>query len=254
MNNLEIALGFGLLGALLGSFTTMLIWRLHFDEKGILWGRSKCPHCKQQLKAGNLIPVLSWLWQRGKCANCSAHIPFFYPLTELFMMGTFFVFTLNFWGTPDFPWIIAIVYFINVLMFYDAKFMEVDRRISIPAICLALVFALTREQDISYFAIGAVFGGSFYALQYILSKGRWVGAGDIELGFFMGLLLGWDKLLLALFVAYFWGALVGLFLMVFRKYDRKSALPMGAFLMPATLIFLYSGDQILEYYLNFIGL
>ena len=81
-----------------------------------------------------------------------------------------------------------------------------------------------------------------------------MGAGDMRLGAFMGLVLGWKLFFMALFVAYIVGSLVGLYLIAMRKADGKSALPMGAFLMPAMLWFMYDGVWILEWYLAYLGL
>ena len=248
-----IAIGFGCLGAMLGSFSSLLIWRLHHEEGGILWGRSRCPKCKNTLCAHNLVPIFSWIVQAGKCAKCKTDIPAFYPLIELFFAGTFFIFAQKFWGTTEFPWIMIFVFLINVLFFYDAQFYEVDRRISFPAIALALTFAYFRDADMTDFLIGGAVGYLFYAVQYYGSKGKWVGFGDLELGTLMGLLLGWKMLLLALFVAYIIGSMYVIPLLIMKKATGKTQLPMGAFLMPATLLALLEGEVILNWYLGVLG-
>jgi prepilin signal peptidase PulO-like enzyme (type II secretory pathway) len=136
---------FAILGAMLGSFSTMLIWRLHFDEPGIFAGRSKCPQCKKTLSPLSLIPIFSWIFQRGKCANCSEKIPAFYPLVEITFAITFYLFAEKFFRgiSPDIDFIFLMisVFLILILFFYDLKFLEVDRRISFPAILLAIIWA-----------------------------------------------------------------------------------------------------------------
>ena len=76
----------------------------------------------------------------------------------------------------------------------------------------------------------------------------------MELGLFMGLLLGWQQFILALFLANFLGVLYAIPLLILKKAHMKTALPMGAFLMPATLVFLYMGSTILGFYLNILGI
>ena len=239
-------------GALLGSFTTMLVWRLHTDEPGIWTGRSKCPKCKKTLSAFELIPVLSWIFQKGKCKHCRKKISSFYPLIEIVFIisGAIFVqlFYSEIWWNTALN--LLLVFFALILWVYDTKFSEVDRRISWPAIVLALCLAFINENMLSAL-IGGSIGFFFYAFQYFISKGKWVGNGDMELGLFIGLALGWDKTLGALFIAYILGSLLAIPLLIFKKKNMQSFLPMGAFLMPAFLIMLHSGNKIIEWYLNF---
>lgn len=247
MENLIIFISL-LIGASLGSFSSLLIWRLHHEEKGILWGRSRCPECKKTLDVFNLIPIFSWIFQRGKCANCKKEISSRYPIIELVFAIVFVFFTQAFWLDPHFPFLMVSVFFVLVLFFYDLWFFEVDSRIAFPAMGIALIWGFFKELPLADFIIGGIGGGGFYALQYYLSKGRWVGFGDVWLGIFMGLLLGWKLLLLTFFVAYVGGSLVAIPLLIFKNYTRKSKLPMGAFLMPSTLLFLYCGEEIWEWY------
>jgi prepilin signal peptidase PulO-like enzyme (type II secretory pathway) len=242
----------GIGGALLGSFTTMLVWRLHNDEKGIWTGRSKCPKCKKILSALELIPLVSWLIQKGTCKKCGKKIPVFYPLVELVFIisGILFVqfFYSEIWWHMGLK--LLLVFFALILWVYDTKFFEVDRRISWPAILLALFLAFV-EGGIQSALIGGLIGFSLFAVQYFYSSGRWVGAGDMELGVFMGFALGWEKTIGALFIAYILGTIVAIPLLLLKKKNMKSSLPMGAFLMPAFLIMLHSGEKIIEWYMNF---
>ena len=142
------------LGSLLGSFTTMLIHRLHFDEKGIFGGRSQCPACHHILGPQNLVPLFSWLFQRGKCAFCRTPISVFYPTVELIFILLYGLFAWKFWGTVQFWPIMIFLFFILVLFFYDARFFEVDRRISFPAILLALLWAFFRAEPWDQYLLG----------------------------------------------------------------------------------------------------
>jgi len=151
------------------------------------------------------------------------------------------------------PLMIA-VWTLLVLFFYDLFYFEVDLRIIIPAIILAFVWIFFKDNHPQFYLYGALFGGSFYAIQFVLSRGAWVGAGDIYFGVLLGLLLGWPLTLLCLFMAYIIGVAVAVPLMLFKGYGRKSALPMGAFLMPAGLVCLYNGDWWLNLYLTWSGL
>lgn len=257
MQNLIPVIMAGCVGAILGSFTTLLVYRLHHDEKGIWMGRSRCPQCRKVLGVWQLIPVFSWLFQGGKCAFCKEKVSAFYPLTELIFIIYFTLFVHKFYSLEIFFPLMIAVFFLLALFVYDVRFMEVDRRISWPAIGFAVLWAFFRELPVHEFFIGGAIGFLFYFVQYFCSKHRahpWVGAGDMELGLLCGLLLGWKYFLVMLFVAYILGVLVALPLLLAGRADRKTPLPMGAFLMPAALAFLYAGDQLFDWYFTMLGI
>ncbi len=251
MINLSMLIGSAIGGALIGSFTTMLVWRLHHDEPGIVLGRSKCTSCKSVLSWKELIPVFSWLIQGGKCKHCQSPISIFYPLVEIVFIISAIIFVQLFYSIVWWNNVLhlLIVIFALILWVYDTRFSEVDRRISWPAISLGLLVMLV-DKNVTSGLIGGAIGFGLFGIQYLYSKGKWVGAGDMELGLFVGLVLGWPKALGAIFIAYILGSLVAIPLLIFKKKTMKSTLPMGAFLMPAFLIMLHSGDQIIQWYLN----
>lgn len=72
----------GALGAAVGSFLTLVTYRLPRDE-GIVVKSSYCPHCNARLRLPDLIPILSWLLWRGRCRRCHAPIGLRYVLTEM---------------------------------------------------------------------------------------------------------------------------------------------------------------------------
>lgn len=76
------ALGF-VLGLCVGSFVGTLVLREPAGWRGILLGRSQCPHCGVPLRPLDLIPLWSWFAARGHCRHCRAPLPLFYPLVEL---------------------------------------------------------------------------------------------------------------------------------------------------------------------------
>lgn len=239
---------FFFLGSCLGSFASVLIYRLHSDEGNIIFGRSHCCQTGKRLPVRDLIPIFSWIFLGGKSRFSGKKIPSTYFWLEVVFASVFALFAWKF--SPEFSvenlWKVLpqflMVFFVLVLFFYDAIFMEVDRRISWPAILLAGILIITKKNP-EIFLIGGVVGFGFYFFQYILSKGRWVGGGDQEFGLLMGVLLGWKNLLLALFASYIVGMVWAIFILSTKKgANRKTALPMGAFLMPVLLGFLYDTE------------
>ena len=77
-----------LLGASIGSFLTLVTYRLPREE-AIGLSRSRCPSCGATLTVRDLVPVLSWLFSRGRCRHCHTRVSARYPLTEFFCaLGT----------------------------------------------------------------------------------------------------------------------------------------------------------------------
>lgn len=248
MNTLELV-GTGILGLILGSFFSMLIPRLHHEEKGILTGRSKCPNCKKKLQAQDLIPLLSYLINKAKCRHCKKTINSWYPfseaLTALSFVGLYIL------VQDPLLWLHHAAY-LSVLLFiflYDLRYKEIHDIVLLPAIGLALVATFFYTNPANYL-LGGLIGFSAFALQYFISKGKWIGSGDMRIGAFIGLMLGWQLTLVAIITAYILGSVVGITLLTSKKAKGKSTLPLGPFLVTGSIIAFIWGQNLLEWYLN----
>jgi prepilin signal peptidase PulO-like enzyme (type II secretory pathway) len=238
-------------GTIWGSFLSVLTPRLHDDEKGILTGRSHCPNCKRTLRPLDLIPLLSYLLLRGRCRACKERISFWYPVTEL-VSGLFFAtlymqfqdFSLFLWFTPHF---IVLLF----IFFYDLRYKEIHDYVLIPGIIYAGL-ANFFIGDLTSGLIGAAVGFSFFGLQYLLSRGRWIGSGDLRIGLFMGFMLGWPMTFLAILVSYVIGSVISLYLLATKAATPKTAVPLGPFLVLGTVLAFFAGDRILELYLSLL--
>ena len=155
-----------------------------------------------------------------------------------------------------------------VIFIYDLKYQLILDKVTIPAMAIALILNmgiyLINPELLNYqiiklstfplisqflnFLISAVIAGGFFLLQFILSKGKWIGGGDIRLGFLMGLMLGWPNILVALFLAYVIGAFISLGLVLFKKKQMKSAVAFGTFLTVGAFIALLRGEELIGWY------
>lgn len=236
------------LGLIVGSFLSMLIPRLHNDEKGIVFGRSHCSRCKHVLTAWELIPLVSYLVQGGKCKKCKKSIGAVYPLTELataITFGALFAHTM-YW--PEFL-IYSILFSILIFIFiYDLRYKEIHDAVMLPGIFLAFAASFVVGDPINSL-IGAAIGVGFFGIQWLISRGQWVGSGDMRIGAFMGFMLGWEKMILALIFAYILGSIIGVALLASKKADRKTALPLGPFLVTGTVVAFFWGQNLIEWYL-----
>lgn len=253
-------------GAALGSFISVVIYRLHKGEKGIFTGRSHCPQCKKELEVPDLIPILSYLTLRGQCRYCSKEISYMYPMLEavtgavfalLFAKFQFADSALNFSGM-HFGLYALYGFYAFVLIFtffYDLKYMEIADQILLPGIIIALIatlgFPLTPH--IIDALIGAAIGTAFFAVQYGLSGGKWVGLGDLRVGAFMGAILGWKFLLVALFISYITGSIASIFIIAQKKKLLGVKVPLAPFLVIGTFATIFFGEEILKWYLGGLG-
>ena len=79
---LTVVLGFAL-GSVVASFLNVVADRVPAGQS-IVSPASHCPHCDHELKARELVPVLSYVIQRGRCTVCGERIPARVPLVEAF--------------------------------------------------------------------------------------------------------------------------------------------------------------------------
>ena len=229
----------------------VVIYRMEKGEKGIALGRSKCPKCEKTLKWYDLIPLFSFIFTLGKCRYCLKPISFQYPLMEL-ATGFLFAFLFYKLGLTLNLLFLAVIFSMALIIFvFDLITQEIPDIIAYIAIGIALIYSLVNNyKEFPYALLAvAIAGGLFAALVYVSSE-KWMGKGDIKIGFLMGLLLSYPKVFVGLFIAFVLGALVGLILIYFKKKTLKSQIPFGPFLVLSTFIALFWGDFILNWYLG----
>lgn len=235
-------------GLMIGSFLNMLIPRLHKGQGGIFFGRSHCTSCGKQLRISELVPLVSYFWLKGKCFHCKKHISLWYPATEFVSALVFASLTLYASSFTMWVWYAFLFTVLLFILFYDLRYKEIHDGVMIPSILIAFIGTCFLGDPIDSL-IGGVIGFSFFYLQYLVSRGKWIGAGDMRIGIFMGLMLGWNLTLIALVLSYIFGSLISIFLLLSKKASRKTAIPLGPFLVVGTAVAFFYGQRILEWYL-----
>ncbi len=265
-------------GLIIGSFLNCAIYRLEVGEGP--FGRSYCPKCKRVLCWHDLIPVLSFIILKGKCRYCQKPISLQYPLVE-FATGILFI--LIFWhlnfaanlGEPRLRggfdlafefWILDLIYylliscFLIIIFVYDFKHYIIPDKALYPAIIITFIYKLVGIWNLGLgwnlefghwdFIFAAFLTSLFFLAIVLISRGAWMGMGDVKFAVFMGLFLGFPKTLAALFIAFFIGAIIGVGLILAKKKGLKSEIPFGPFLVFGTLAALFWGDSLLNWYLS----
>ena len=236
-------------GLSVGSFLNVVICRLETGESVIL-KRSRCPKCGAVLMWYDLIPFLSFVFLRGKCRYCGKKIDWQYPVIEI-TTACLFLLIFNF-QTLNLFYYLIIICFLIVIFVYDLRHYIIPDKIVFPAIAISLLYSLFIIHDSFFnFILAALGASAFFLALVLISKGCWMGMGDVKLAFLMGLVLGWPNILTALFLAFLSGAIVGVALIVFGKKGLKSQIPFGPFLSGATILVMLCGEYLAGVWITF---
>jgi leader peptidase (prepilin peptidase)/N-methyltransferase len=267
---MEILIGIYLfgLGAIFGSFILVVVDRMKAGRDWVR-GRSECEHCKHTLSAVDLIPIFSWLISRGKCRYCHKSLSRAYPLTELFL-GLAFVISYLLWpydlsGAYNIAllvtWLVALVIMAGLFV-YDLRWFLLPNKLVYPLIAISGVWVgilalhpdLTSPTVLDYGLSLLVSVGLFFLLS-IVSRGKWIGDGDIRLGVAIGLFTGsWVQSWLVIFIASIVGVL-SILPSVLRKKQSvnkviKMKIPFGPLLLIGLYIVVLFGTTVVDWYVT----
>lgn len=208
---------------------------------------SHCTNCQHRLGALDLIPVLSFLKLQGKCRYCRAKISLRYPLVELLCGGL----TLLWWYrlgktglNSNGVVFLILTYALVVVSLIDFDHQIIPNKITLPLLVVGLAFQSFRG-ELLLGVYGLLAGGgplgliaTFYA--------RGMGWGDVKLLAMLGVFLGWQKIIVVLFLGSLLGVLVMVPLILVGKFDRKTPFAFGPFLVTGALLVIYFWDLLLQ--------
>ncbi len=250
MSTAAAAICAGLLGALIGSFLNVVIWRLPRGES-VVSPPSACPACRARIRPYDNVPVVSWLLLRGRCRNCGEPISARYPLVEA-LTAALMAMVPIFLGTGSEQWVgYAMVLVLVPLTFIDLDHRILPNKITYPAVplAIALVAAFDFDDLPEHLIAGAAAFAFLFAAAWVYPSG--MGVGDVKLAGVLGLFLG-RSVAPALLIAFALGTAVGIGVMAAKgvKAGRKTAIPFGPFLAAGGLLGLYVGEDIVDWYLD----
>ncbi len=262
-----------ILGTSIGSFLSVVLHRLRTKEKGIFMGRSRCPACKKKLQGKDLVPIFSYLFLKGRCRHCHKEISYHYLLLEL-ITGVVFVLiyakfsflssssadltinlAMNLADISRFLFYAIVAAFLIAVFFYDLQFKGIPDIFLFPLIAITFIGSLIfKHPDLKNMILAVLIALIFFGGQRLLSKGKWLGEGDVYLSISMALLLGWQQLLLAIALTYIVGAIISLILLASQKIRTQSKIPFAPFMVIGIFGTIFFGEQILDWYLKFLNL
>lgn len=248
------------LGICIGSFLNVCIYRIP-EGISIAKPRSRCGYCHTDLKPYDMIPVLSYFLLGGKCRFCKTSFSMRYALIELLTGLLYIACFLKFGYTGTTFILFFFIALMIVVFFIDLDHMIIPNQLVLTGLLAGAMvtlyqffFSYTVYESPSYLEafLGMMIGGGITfaiaeisALFYGGSAG--LGLGDVKIFLVIGLFLGWKLTLLALWLSFIFGGLIGIVLLVVLKKDRKMAIPFGPFIVLGTLVSLFFGGHIMEF-------
>ena len=249
-------------GLALGSFLNAVVWRLH-EHRNFVTERSECEYCHRRLSAADLIPVVSWLMIRGRCRYCHHKIGLQHVVVELL---TGVLFALSWFAWPgghgvgahfvvQFVFWLALLVGALILGLYDLKWQLLPDVVVFPLIALTIMDRLVNYTlfhadtgSLVSASLGAVVVSGFFGLLYAVSKGRWIGLGDVKLGILLGLVLGPSQGLIAVVLSYYIGAIAVIPLLLSHRLKAKSVVAFGPFLIISFVVTFLYGHHLAMWY------
>lgn len=248
-----------ILGLMIGSFLNVCIYRLPI-KRSIISPSSFCPKCEVKIKPWDNIPILSYLLLKGRCRNCGERISLRYPFVEL-LNGLLYLFAYMHYGLNYHLFFIFIFLSVMIVItFIDIDYQIIPDSITLPGILIGIFTGtffmpdpFASNSSIIGFRdsfLGFLIGGILFYLIAIISRGG-MGGGDIKMMAMIGAFLGWKSVFLTTFIGSLFGSILGIFLMIMKGKGRKTKIPFGPFLAFGSIVTLFFGRTILDWYLNF---
>lgn len=281
MDTAVFEVGAALLGACVGSFLNVVIWRLPQEDpkRRSLGGRSHCPKCGALIRWFDNVPVLSWVVLRAKARCCGGPISARYPLVELLTAGLFWVlaswppfgpvlrpdatgFVLDSEAAAAFGLHAVFLAMLVALTFIDFDTQLLPDALTKPGIAIGLAGGLwpgvagvistdtmtshafrSLAASVVGFAVGGGVTWGIRALGSRVFRKEAMGFGDVKLMAMIGAFLGWQGALLTMCLGCVSGAIAGAIGLLLGRGNR---IPFGPYLALGAVVVLFFERRILE--------
>jgi leader peptidase (prepilin peptidase)/N-methyltransferase len=258
----------GLLGAAVGSFLNVCVYRLPRNQS-VLQPPSACPRCQSRIPWYDNVPVLGWLLLRGRCRRCREPISVQYPLIEL-TVGLLWAASVWHWGVA---WTALSAAVFGTLLLgitlTDARHYIIPHEFTIGGLTLGTAIAAIQGWGtLATALIGAVTGfGALYAIAWAgerVFRKEAMGGGDIWMMAMVGAYVGWKGVLLTIFLGALLGTLVFVPLAWLTRHHPHwqhaegttepglPLVPFGIFLAAGAAVTFLAGNRLIAWYLRFV--
>lgn len=236
-------------GASLGSFANVCIYRIPL-KLSVVAPRSFCPHCKRTLTWYELIPVVSYLLLAGRCRTCNSRISLQYPFVELAsgLLGFYLVtrYSVTLFTVFAMPLLLLLI----IIAVIDWRNLIIPNSLVIAGLLLGIIdLSFLSAHLLLSAALSAVLASGFTfvvraAGNFIFRKDT-MGIGDIKLAGLIGLFIGFEHFLVAVWFAAILGIIYWSIQRVLNRTAKDLRLPFGTFLsVTAIIIYLATAPSI----------
>jgi leader peptidase (prepilin peptidase) / N-methyltransferase len=257
-------------GLVFGSFFNVLIYRLPRDLSVVHPG-SRCPQCDHPIRWYDNIPLLSYVLLGAKCRHCGARISMRYPLVELAgglifagvpWLGSAYGYTrvLVEQVTPFHHGVAIVcvsVFFLVLVIDFEHKMIPDQLNIALFAAAWLAVVVLRPGFSPGWASsVIGMFLLSLFFFIFALAIGGF-GMGDVKMALGLGVLFGWQQLLVVAMLSFIIGGLAAIGiatrLYVGKKRKARTEIPFGPYLSLGAAIALFTAAPLLDWYLSFFG-
>ena len=251
-----------LIGIILGSFFNVCIYRIP-RKISIVKPPSACTKCGTRLKAIDLLPVFSYIFLKGKCRYCNEKVSMRYLGIEMLTGIMYVCLFYRFGFTIDFLVAIFLMSILIIVFFIDQKHFIIPNALVLAALIggvVVMVYNAFYPLQIYYkhnawnplmgMMVAVGFLGAVGLLgNFIYKTDEAMGMGDIKLFAAIGMFLGWQLTIVALFLSFLVGAAISVVLVVCKRKKRQDKIAFGTFIVVATFITIMFGQQFLSWYI-----
>ena len=223
-------------GITIGSFLNVCIYRLPLGES-IVTAPSHCMTCGRKLRWYDMVPVFSWLVLGGKCRNCKSEISVQYPIIE---------------GVNGILYVVICV--VNGLVWSSVVYCFMASAFLVLSVIDWRTYEIPFCLNVFLFVLGvaAVVLDRGNLVDHLIGMVCVSGLLDIKLMFACGLILGWERIILAFLLGCVIGSAVHTVRIKVSKAGRMLA--MGPYLSAGVLLAALWGDAWINWYLSLLGL
>ena len=234
----------------LGSFLNVVAARVP-RRVSIVTPASACLECETPIAWRDNIPLISWLLLRGRCRHCGTAISPLYPAVELATALLVAACVFEFGLSAE---MVVASFFCAVLVAVTATDLT-HRIIPYPIVnpaFVVIVVAQTLIEPSPEWILGALTASGFLFVA-VLAYPAGMGMGDVKLALVMGAALG-KTVAVALTIGMFAALVPAIYLLARHgSKARKMGIPFGPFLALGSVVALFFGDQIVDWYLTLLS-
>ena len=220
-----------------------------------------CPSCATKLNWRDMLPFYSYLHSRGRCPYCNAALPQRHILVDVleFTWVIFYVWRFG-WSYEG---SVAMLYGVSLIgiIFLVKEKREINDSLLLVMGMLAVIHFLAYNPDkFPEAALSMLLGIAALALYNLLkiftTEDHTFELTELKLGALLGLFLGMDLGLVALFFAIASGAVLGSFNVRFFKKQPMDAVPQFSELLAGSgaIVLLWGNDILQVYHTMIMGL